>query len=415
MKYFKGIKCIRCGHPLGDHPFYEGCPVCKEQGIGCNFTSYYDLTGAKLPEKSTEPGIYRFRDFYPLAEDAVPVSLGEGNTPLLHLKRLGESMGLKNLYVKDEARNPTMSYKDRLCSLLVTQAKHQGAPAVTISSTGNHGAAAAAYAAAAGMPCVIFTTPQVPDTMKTLMQAYGACVIVTPTPLERWVIMGKCVRELGWSPISGFQSPAIGSNCYGIDGYKSIGFEIYAQMGGAPDFVSMPSCYADGFYGTFKGFQDLVEMGYLDKTPRFIGAEVFGSLQKTVEEGIDDPAVVPAQWSVSFSIASGQCTWQGIETVRASNGYARSSSDEETIAMQLRLGAAEGIYAEASSVTSLVAIEKLVKEGKIQPEDRVVAVLTSTGLKDPATTRANLPPVPTINPTMEELRAALSDSYDLSI
>ena len=416
MSYFKGVKCIRCGRPLGNDPFYEGCPACKAEGVGVNFTTTYDLTGAKLPGQNGQPGLFRWREFYPLPDDAVPVSIGEGNTPLLKLERLGEKLGIENLYVKDESRNPTMSYKDRLCSVIITKARHDGVPAVTMASTGNHGAAAAAYAAAAGMPCVIFTIPQVPDTMKTLMQAYGAKVIVTPTSLDRWTIMGQCVRELGWMPVSGFMSPAIGSNCYGIDGYKSIAFEIYEQLGNAaPDFISVPACYSDGLYGTYKGMADLVEMGYLEKVPQFVGAEVFGSLEQTIAAGEENPKVVPSDWSISFSIANGQCTWQGLEAVRKSGGYARSSNDKETMDMQLLLASTEGIYAEASSVTSLVALAKLAKEGKIAPGQKAVAVLTSTGLKDPATTREHLPAVPTINPTMDELRAALKDSYGVTI
>ena len=139
MSYFKDMVCIRCGNPMGSHAYYEGCPVCKAQGVGSNYTATYDLSNAKLPGANGQPGIYRYRDFYPLPDDAEPVSIGEGNTPLLHLKRLGEKLGIANLYVKDETRNPTLSYKDRICSLLVTKAKHDGAPAVTISSTGNHG------------------------------------------------------------------------------------------------------------------------------------------------------------------------------------------------------------------------------------------------------------------------------------
>lgn len=125
--------------------------------------------------------------------------------------------------------------------------------------------------------------------------------------------------------------------------------------------------------------------------------------------------MVPSEWSVSFSIANGQCTWQGLEAVRKSQGYARSSSDQETMEMQALLASREGIYAEASSVTSLVALAKLAKEGKIAPGQKAVAVLTSTGLKDPGTTRKFLPPVPTINPNMDELRTALKDAYGMEL
>ena len=100
MSYFKEVTCIRCGRPLGNGKFYTGCPDCKAEGVGANYTTRFDLKGAKLPTQNGQPGIYRYRDFFPLPDDAVPVSIGEGNTPLLKLERLGEKLGIKNLYVK---------------------------------------------------------------------------------------------------------------------------------------------------------------------------------------------------------------------------------------------------------------------------------------------------------------------------
>lgn len=146
-----------------------------------------------------------------------------------------------------------------------------------------------------------------------------------------------------------------------------------------------------------------------------VAAEVFGSMEKTLAEHASNPLSVPSDWSVSFSIAGSTCTVQGLEAVEKSNGYARSSADDETIAMQKQLASTEGIYAEASSVTTLVAAEKLAKEGKIQKDDKVVVVLTSTGLKDTETTKKHLPEVPVIQPTMAELRAALKNAYNVSI
>lgn len=417
MSYFTGVRCIRCGKPMPDGAFYTGCPSCAAEGVTANYETTYDLRGAKLPDKENgQPGIYRFRAFYPISDDVQAVSLGEGNTPLLHLKRLGAALGIPNLYIKDESRNPTLSYKDRLCSVILTKAVQDKTPVVTISSTGNHGAAAAAYGAAAGIPTVIFTVPDVPDTMKTLMQAYGACVIVTPTARDRWTIMGECVRKLGWVPASGFVSPPIGSNCYGIDGYKSIAFEIFEQMDGVPEYVVLPTAYSDGIYGTYKGMYDLQEMGYIENLPKMVAAEVYRSMEETLRLGSDKPVTTQGNdWSVSFSIAGTTCTYQGLEAVRRTGGYARSSSDAETMEMQLKLAGTEGIYAEASSCTTLVAAHKLAREGKIGPNEKVVAVLTSTGLKDPATTRKYLPPVPTINPVMAELKAALKDAYGVEI
>jgi len=417
MGYFQEVRCIRCGRPLGENDrYYEGCPDCHQAGVNSNWTTVYDVTGAKLPGQNGEPGIYRFRDFYPIAPDVAPVSIGEGNTPLLKLERLGREMGLSNLYAKDETRNPTLSFKDRLCSLVATMARQQKAPAITISSTGNHGAAMAAYAAAAEIPCIVFTVPYVPDCIKTLMQVYGAYVMVCPTAQDRWTIMGQCVRELGWMPASGFQSPPIGSNCYAIDGYKSIAFEVYEQLGGeAPAFFAAPTAYCDGLYGIYKGMNDLKDMGYISALPRMVAGESCGTIEETLRRNEKAPVKVEGSTQVAFSVGTTLTTFQGLEAVWKTDGYARSSTDEEVVAMQKRLASREGIYAENSSVLSLLALEKLAKEGIIKPDDKVVALITSTGMRDPETTAQYLPKPPVIQPTMADLRAALKNSYGYSL
>ena len=416
MSWFKGTQCIRCKSPLGTNPYYLGCPKCESEGVNCNYTTIYDLSKAYLPEAHPEAGIWSYKPFYPVDDNTREISLHEGNTPLIHLKSLGERLGLNMLYVKDESRNPTLSFKDRLCSVAVTKAVQDNAPGVVISSTGNHGASAAAYAAKAGKPCILFTIPEVPDTMKTFMLVYGAAVVMVPTPLDRWKLMQVCVQKLGWAPISNFVSPPIGSNCYGIDGYKSMAFEVYRQLQNtAPDVVIFPTAYSDGLYGFYKGMQDLQELKLISRLPKMVGSEVFGSMEQTLASHADRPVAVGSSWSVSFSIARSVCTWQGLESVVSTNGYARCSNDAETLKMQSLLARTEGLYAENSSVTALVVAGKLAAEGKIGPDDKVVAVLTSTGLKDPVTTQKNMPDVPHINPNMDELRKTLDNSYGIKL
>src|SRR5262249_17962184 len=187
-----GLRCRGWVALLEAGAMFAGCPRCREQGVSVNLTVALDLgplAGASLGALGGEGrGLWRFRDLLPV-DGAAPVTLGEGGTPLVHLARIGRRLGVPRLYAKDESQNPTWSYKDRLCSVAVTHAVESGARAVVISSTGNHGASTAAYAARAGLPCVIFTLASVPDTMKTLMQAYGAAVVACPTSESRWALM----------------------------------------------------------------------------------------------------------------------------------------------------------------------------------------------------------------------------------
>jgi len=159
-----------------------------------------------------------------------------------------------------------------------------GARVITISSTGNHGASTAAYAARAGLPCVIFTLASVPETMKALMQAYGAAVVACPTSESRWQLMREGVERLGWYPTSGFVTPPIGSNPYGIEGYKTIAWEIAEDLGWtAPAVVVVPSAYSDGLYGVWKGWTELQTVGLVKDAPRMVAAEPFGPLANALE------------------------------------------------------------------------------------------------------------------------------------
>src|SRR3989442_15161885 len=234
-----GLQCLRCHTPSHAPRLFTGCPRCRAQGVAVNFTVEYDLSplAGVTPETfgTAARGLWRFRHLLPVRA-ANPVTLGGGATPLVPLERVGRRLGLPRLYAKDESQNPTWSYKDRLCAPAVTHAVETGARVITISSPGSHGASTAAYAARAGLPCVIFTLASVPETMKTLMQAYGAAVVACPTSESRWALMREGVERHGWYPTSGFVLPPIGSNPYGIAGYKTIAYEVAEDLGWiAPD------------------------------------------------------------------------------------------------------------------------------------------------------------------------------------
>jgi threonine synthase len=345
------------------------------------------------------------------------VSLGEGATPLVHLERLGRRLGLPRLYAKDESQNPTWSYKDRLCAVAVTHAVESGARVITISSTGNHGASTAAYAARAGVPCVIFTLASVPETMKTLMQAYGAAVVACPTSESRWELMRQGVERFGWYPTSGFVMPPVGSNPWGVEGYKTIAYEIAEDLGwAAPDVVVVPSAYSDGLYGIWKGWTELQALGLVKHAPRMIAAEPFGPLAHALERELAAPEMVAAPApSVAFSIASRYGTWQGLAALRDSGGAGVRLTDEGVLEAQRALAREEGLFVEPSSAAALTAVMQLAGKKALDPEQTIVVVLTSAGLKDPGATRAWLPPVPAADGDFDRLLRTLREAYGLAL
>ncbi len=415
MSFVTGLKCLRCGKEYPTGKMFRGCPECA--GVKrSNLTLTYDYAAIRKAFSrdllsKRPPTMWRYQEFLPAKQENI-VTLGEGMTPLVHCKSLGAQLGLSELYVKNEAMNPTWSYKDRLASSAVSMATEFGARVVTVASSGNHGAATAAYAARAGLDSVIFTVQEFPMTMRTLMQAHGAKVIAAPRPRDRWKLIEATVDAYDWYPMGNFVDPPIGSNPYGVDGYKTIAFEICEQRGWkAPDKVVMPVGHGDGFYGTWKGFEEFYQLGLIGKRPQMIAAEVFGSLKAALAQGLDYVPAVPSGPTVSFSVGVDQSTYQTLKTLLDSGGTAEVASDGEVMDMQLSLGACEGIYGEAASVLTLAVVQKLVQTGRIGADESVVAVVTSSGLKDPGSTQQYLPKIPVVQPNLEALKAGLAAAY----
>jgi threonine synthase len=410
-----GLRCLRCGteYPIG--PYFKGCPSCLAEGLPTNLAVEYDMDRIR---KTFDPKrldgrprtIWRYAEFLP-AEPENAVSMGEGMTPLLEVPRIGRKLGIKNLYVKDESRNPTWSFKDRLASSAVSMAKQMGMKVITGSSSGNAGAATAAYSARAGIPCVMFTTQQFPLTMRTQMAVYGTKMIATPTIQDRWRMVEACVDRWGWFPVTVFVYPLVGSSCYGIEGYKTVAFEVVEQLGRVPSHVVMPVGAGDAFFGTWKGFKEYRELGFIDELPTMVAAEVFHPLENAMAKDLDHVEEMPWGPSPAISVGLNTSAYQALVVLRESGGLARSPSAEDMLAMQRELAESEGIYAEVSSVISLCVARKLVEEGKLGDDDVVVAFLTSGGLKDPETTAKGLHDIPLIEPNLDALQAALGSAY----
>jgi threonine synthase len=289
------------------------------------------------------------------------------------------------------------------------------APGVVVSSTGNHGAAIAAYAARASLPCIVFTVASAPSVLKIQMQAYGAMVVALERSADRWPLMKQCADALGWMPMSGYISPPLGSPAFGAEGYKTIAFEIMERWSEAPDFVVVATSYADGLYGVWKGFRELHELGLIQRTPRMVAAESVGSLAATLGARSSTPIDVGRRPTVMFSIGNSIGTFQGLAALHQSGGTAVGTDDESAIGLQVALAKTEGLYAEASAVAGVAAATRLRQEGLIQQHERVVVVMTSSGLKDPDATAKALPSVPVVEPRLNDLREKLRTAYGFAM
>jgi threonine synthase len=385
-----GLDCLRCGARYPTTLYAQDCPACRPSAPS-NLVVAYDSAHIGRRERPSASAIaggqWAWSGLLPVAaEDAV--SLGEGGTPLHHLRRTGSALGVDGLFAKDESRNPTWSFKDRLASAAISAAVKLGARTIVSSSSGNAGAAAAAYAARAGLRCVVFIAAGTAGPMLTQIRAYGATVVECRSKADRWTLMAHAVGTYGWFPTSPFFGPAVGSNPYGIEGYKTLAYEIAAQMDWrVPDWCILPVCYGDALVGMWRGFEDMRAMGWIDRMPRLVAAETSDSLGHALARPGDTLEDRPrAEETVASSISATRGTYQALAMLRRSGGTAVTLANAETMRWHAALARDEGLWVEPSSATAVAAVEKLRASGRIGAGDTVVALLTASGLKDPART-----------------------------
>ena len=408
------LECVRCEreYPLAAHD--RQCESCAANGVACNLTPRYPVMDPPprddLP--ATPNSLWRYADHLPIAANEA-VSLGEGMTPMVTVDGFGHGP----TWVKDESRNPTWSFKDRLATVAISWARKIGAPAIATSSTGNAGAAAAAYAARAGLPCVVLTYKGAAGAIVSQMRSYGAMVLTVPAMEDRWTVLSQAVREYGWFPTSPFFGPAVGSNPIGVEGYKTLAYEIAEQFDWEPpDWCILPVCYGDALFGMWRGFDDMKSWGWIDAIPRLVAAEVSGSLAAAVAQDLDMPPVVPRNSkSIANSIDVMRATYQARHALKQTDGLAVALDDQELIEARDRLASSAGLSAETSSAAAFAAVDVLSRSGVIKPNDRVVAIMTATGLKDFGMAGIPVLGAPDVAPDLESVLRALSDEYSYNV
>jgi threonine synthase len=402
------LRCSRCSTAYDATRDWFGCPKCADEGVAVNLEVAYARPLDVGPRSGR--GVWRWDGALPLTADGA-VTLGEGATALVPLAGLGAELGLSNLSAKNESQNPTWSFKDRLGTLALSWAKAHGRRGVAISSSGNAGATAAAYAARAGLPCIVFTTRAFPGPMLRFMQSFGAMVVITPTAADRWVLNRAVSEEWGFMPVSNLMGPPIGSHPVAIEGCKTIAYELVEDLGGAvPDAVVIPVAYGDSITGIHRGFRDLAEAGAIDRVPRLVAVEAYPSLTRALAEDAPTPPAVEGSGSLASSVATPQGTFQALRALRESNGLAVAVSNEEIEAARTELREREGLLVEFSSAMPLAAVRKLAADGRLSGDDRVVLLHTSTGLKDPEEMNDH-GEAPDVEPTLAALTDVLRKEY----
>ena len=407
-----GLHCLRCGqhYPVAHHA--RDCDLCRDTAPSGLTATYGDDILTPRPPHLRGSGMWRYSALLPL-DAASALSLDEGGTPLRPLLRIGNALGFSRLEVKDETRNPTASFKDRLASVGVSAARALGARVIVSSSSGNAGAATAAYAALGGMPCVVFATPDAPQCMVAQMRALGALVLIAARSEDRLPILQEGVRRFGWFPVSPFTLPATGSNPIAIEGYKTIAYEIAEACDwNVPDWFVLPVCYGDALAAVERGFEDMVALGWTRRVPRLVAAEVSGSLGAALASGRDVlPRLLPNRPTVALSIAATQGTFQALDALRRSDGLAVTVSDDAMMRWQETLAHSEGLWVEASSAAAFAALEQLTEIGTIRRSDHVVVLATASGLKSTPDLRGTA----LAGPDFDDAIAAIRQGYGAAV
>lgn len=368
-------------------PLNEGCPATSDAAMQWPLEPAYDLARVDraLFDQPPAPGLGRWQ---PLLPPLAPgLSMGEGGTPLLQAPALAAWLGLgpATLWLKDESRNPTQSHKDRLNLCTASAALAVGAAGICVASSGNHGLAAAAYAARAGLPCAVVTGAGGQPAFRPWWRALGAEVL-TVAPEARWPLLRRIVAETGFHPVGNLTRFHTG-HPFGPEGYKTIAYELFLQLGRvAPAMVAVPTGYGELLYGIHKGFRELRALGLIARLPRMVAAEpaARGPLARAIAARLP-AAEVAAAPSRAFGIMCTVGSWRGVVALDESDGLALTAREASLAEARDRLAAA-GFWQELSGAAGLAALREAFAEGRLaRPEaGPVVAVLTSAGLKDAA-------------------------------
>jgi len=399
------FECTECGAHHGEDPVQLVCPACaKHQEPGGVTRGVLEVVVDELPDAWPDAPFSSFdflHRFLPLSSDDTLPPLAVGGTPLLEVERLGRELGLPRLWLKDDTRNPSGSTKDRASLLVVAKAIEYGYGTIAAASSGNAATALAAVAAAAGRDAVVFIPAAAPHAKLVQMQAYGPRVIrVDGSYDQAFELCLQACDRYGWYNRNTALNP------FTTEGKKTAALEIAAQMRPEqPDVVVVP--VGDGVIltGVAKGFADLERAGLIDHRPRLVAVQPEGAaaIARAARAGAESVEPVPDAATVadSLNVQVPRNALQALRRIRESDGAAVTVPDDAIVAAIARLARTTGVFAEPAAAAALAGLKQALSEGLIDHEERIVLMITGSGLKDiPAAARSMVLPDP-VEPTME--------------
>jgi threonine synthase len=412
MDHVKSLKCLICGAEYRPDEIEYVCPLHGDEGI-VDVQYDYDLIRRRISPQSLAKDrdytIWRYKPLLPVEPDSPTPPLTVGWTPLYRTDRLAADLGLRHVWVKDEGRQPSASFKDRASAIAVVKAQERGAEVITTSSTGNAGAALSALCASVGQKNVIFVPESAPPAKIAQLLVYGSTVIlVRGTYDDAFELCAQAAKEFGW------YNRNTGYNPYMSEGKKTASFEICEQLDwDAPDriFVSVGDGCVIG--GVHKGLRDLMALGWIAKMPKLMGVQAAGSaaLYEAWRTGIDATQMTPIDaHTIADSISAGLPAdrIKALAAVRQTDGTYLKVTDEEILAAIPVLARGSGVFAEPAAAAAYAGLVKAVEQGLVDPDERIIVLSTGNGLKDIASARKAVGEPVVVDKDLAEVKRALS-------
>jgi threonine synthase len=385
MSYFTHLSCsVPCGAPSLDP--HEPQHLCS---CGAPLLARYDLdsvarTWRRESLATRAPNMWRYREVMPLFDGEEPVTLGEGWTPLVRAERLGRTLGVSQLFIKDESLNPTNSFKARGLSAAVTRAFRLGARTLSIPTAGNAGNALAAYAARSGLEARVFMPRDVKTPFLRECELYGAHVeLVDGLITDAGRVAAERGAPLGWYDVSTLKEP------YRIEGKKTMGYEVAEQLGWKyPDWIIYPTGGGTGMVGMWKAFDEMERIGFMApgaKRPKMVTVQAANCAP--IIRAFHQGATKAEPWQNASTVADGLRVPKAIgdflvlRAVRESGGAAVAVDDADMVSAMKEIGSLEGISAAPEGGAAVHALKVLIEQGRVRPTDTVVVFNTGGALK----------------------------------
>src|SRR5437762_10747908 len=378
--HIRHLQCVLCGARYDPSKIEYTCPVCGPLGV-LEVHYDYDRVAQRISRDTLmndhDSTFLRYRALLPVSYSLIGIpALAIGGTPLYPVKRLRSHLGMGNLWLKDDSRNPSASLKDRASLIAVMLA---GGKTVACASTGNAASSLAVQAAAVGLPCYIFVPYNAPRAKVVQLLMCGATVFAVDGSYDD--AFDLCIEACG---AFGWYNRNTGYNPYLVEGKKTVGLEIAEQLAWqVPDTVLVPTGDGCIISGVYRGFEDFYLLGMIERIPRLVAVQAEGSpaIVRALEgDGIVRP--FPAKTIADgISVSLPRNGAMAVKVINESGGFGITVSDEEILMAEKELARLTGVFAEPSGAASYAGLLRLLEEGKVARDERVVLLVTGSGLK----------------------------------